>query len=203
MHWRDLQCIVAGMNSNDTKAAVWMRVSTDEQRSDNQRPEIERFAAHHRYQVSETYELDDSAWNGGKDGGEYQAMLKRVMDDAWQGKFEVLIVWALDRLTRGGAEDALRILRQLRERGCTVVSIQESWLNGSSEVQDVLISFAGWVAQQESARRSARIKAAIARGKAEGRSYGGRKPGQKDKRKSEARSVAAKVTWAKRKASAA
>jgi DNA invertase Pin-like site-specific DNA recombinase len=57
----------------------------------------------------------------------------------------------LDRITREGAEGALRLIRQLRERGCTLVSVQESWLNGSPEVQD---SFAGWMAQQESARHS-------------------------------------------------
>lgn len=69
------------------------------------------------------------------------------------------MVWALDRITREGAEGALRFIRQLRERGCTLVSVQESWLNGSSEVQDILGAFAGWMAKQESAPRSARIRA--------------------------------------------
>ena len=40
----------------------------------------------------------------------------------------------LDRITRKGAEDALRLIRQFRERGCTIVSIQEPWLNGSPEI---------------------------------------------------------------------
>ena len=84
----------------------------------------------------------------------------------------VLIVWALDRITREGAEGALRLIRQLRERGCVLVSVQESWLNGSSEVQDILVAFAGWMAQQESARRSARIKAGLAKRKAEGKPVG-------------------------------
>jgi DNA invertase Pin-like site-specific DNA recombinase len=75
---------------------------------------------------------------------------------------------ALDRLARRGAEDALRLIRLFRERGCTILGVRESWLNGSPEVQDVLVAFAGWMAQQESARRSDRIKAGIARRKAEG-----------------------------------
>ena len=69
-------------------------------------------------------------------------------DDAYRGEFRVLIVWALDRLTRGGAEDALRLIRQFRERGCIIVSIQETWLNGNPEIQDSLVAFAGWMAQQ-------------------------------------------------------
>jgi hypothetical protein len=41
-------------------------------------------------------------------------------------------------------------------RRCTVVSVQESWLNGSAEVQDVLV--ARWMAEQES-RRSGQLGA--------------------------------------------
>jgi putative DNA-invertase from lambdoid prophage Rac len=163
------------------RAAVWLRVSTGHQETDNQVPDVKRFAAHHGYDVAETYTVSESAWNGGKDGGEYRRTLKQALDDAHAGKFSVLIVWALDRITREGAEGALRIIRQFRERGCTVVSVKESWLNGSPEIQDVLVAFAGWMAQQESARRSGRIKAGLARRKAEGLAVG-RQPGATDKR---------------------
>lgn len=156
-----------------TKAAVWIRVSTDHQVGDNQVPDLERFAEHHGYEIVERYQLSESAWNGGKDGGEYKRTLQRAQSDAWQGHFSVLIVWALDRLTREGAEGTLRLLRQFRERGCTVVSVQESWLNTSSEAQEILVSFAGWMAEQESRRRSERIKAGLARRRAEGKPVGG------------------------------
>jgi DNA invertase Pin-like site-specific DNA recombinase len=104
-----------------------------------------------------------------------------VLDDAHRGEFSVLVVWALDRITREGAEGALRLIRQLRERACVLVSVQESWLNGSSEVQDVLVAFAGWMAKQESDRRSARIKAGLAKRKAEGKPVG-RRPGAADRK---------------------
>jgi len=155
-----------------TKAAVWVRVSTSHQVTDNQVPDLEKFAAHHGYEIAERYELSESAWNGGKDGGEYRATLKQAMDDAYRGEFEVLVVWALDRLTREGAEGLLRILREFRERGCSVVSVQEAWLNTAPQIQDVMVSFAGWMAEQESNRRSERIKAGLARRKAEGKASG-------------------------------
>jgi hypothetical protein len=66
----------------------------------------------------------------------------------------------LDRIVgddESGAEAALRIFRRFRPRGC-MVSVRESWLNGSLEVQDILIAFAGWMAERESARRSERIR---------------------------------------------
>ena len=155
------------------RAAVWVRVSTGHQTTDNQVPDLERFCEHHGYEVVKTYSVSESAWNGGKDGGEYRKTLQTALDDAWAGRFDVLVIWALDRITREGAEGALRILRQFRERGCTVVSVKESWLNGSPEVQEVLVAFAGWMAAQESRRRSERIRAGLARRRAEGLPIGG------------------------------
>lgn len=52
------------------------------------------------------------------------------------------------------------------------MSVQESWLNGSPEVQDVLVAFAGWMAQQESRRKSERIRAGLERRRAEGKPVG-------------------------------
>ena len=161
------------------KCATWMRVSTGEQDSKNQAADLDTFTTHHGYEVAVRYELSESAWLGGKDGGEYKATLERALDDAWAGKFSVIVVWALDRITREGAEGALRVIRQFRERGCTVVSVKESWLNGSPEVQDILVAFAGWMAEQESKRRSERVKAALAKRKEAGLPVG-RQPGAKD-----------------------
>ena len=96
--------------------------------------------------MTETYELSKSARNT-RDG--YKATLRRALDDAHAGKFTVLVVWALDRITREGAYGALRVIRQFGNRGCAVISVKESWLNGSPEIQDVLVAFAGWMAQQE------------------------------------------------------
>ncbi len=64
------------------------------------------------------------------------------------------------------------------------------------------MAFAGWMAQQESARRSARIKAGLQRRKAEGKPVGGavskrgkdRKPRRRD---------GYLAAWEKRKAAAA
>lgn len=170
------------MKRSTTRAAIWLRVSTDHQEAANQRAAIDQFIEHHGYEVAKTYELAESAWNGnGKTNGVYKAQLTQLLDDAHRGEFQVVVVWALDRLTREGAEGALRIIRELRERSCSLVSVQESWLNGSGAIQDVLVAFAGWVAQQESARRSERIKAGLARRKAEGKSVG-RQVGAKDKK---------------------
>lgn len=158
-----------------TDAAIWLRVSTGHQTTDNQTPDVDRFAGHRGYRVVATYSVQDTAYKAGG-GAAYKATLSRALADAHQGKFKVLIVWALDRIVRddeSGAEAALRIIRQFRERGVAVVSVKEDWLNGSPEIQDVLVAFAGWMAQRESARRSERIRAGLARRAAEGKPVGG------------------------------
>jgi DNA invertase Pin-like site-specific DNA recombinase len=149
-----------------TKAGVWYRVSSDSQDSDNQVPDVEKFVEHHGYEVAEVYRITDSAWkNGG--GQEYRRTLERILTDAHRGRFKVLVVWAADRICRTGIEDLLKIVRQLRERGCALVSVQEPWLNGTGATTELLLAIAAWVAHQESKRRSERTKAGLARKRAE------------------------------------
>jgi DNA invertase Pin-like site-specific DNA recombinase len=164
------------------KAAVWKRVSTDHQDADNQDAALAQFCAHHGYTPAATFTLSDSAWKDGQGGPEYRQAIRELLDGAWRGEYSAVLVWSLDRITRLGAEDALRLIRQLRERGAVLVSVQESWLSGSPEIADMLVSFAAWVAQQESTRRSERIKAALAAKKARGEQVGGRKLGSRDRK---------------------
>lgn len=168
------------MNTGPVRCAIWARVSTDEQDETNQVRDLEQFAAHHGYEIAARFILHDaSAWKG-----EHRAELRRALDAAHRGEFSVMAVWALDRISREGAEDALRTIRLFRQRGCMLVSVQESWLNGSPEVQDVLVAFAGWRAEQESKRRSERTKAGIARKQAQNPDWKpGRQAGATDKGK--------------------
>jgi len=168
------------MDTAPVPAAIWLRVSTDEQDAQNQIAAITRFCDAHNLVIVKRYEISDTAWNGGKDGGLYQRTLKQAQDDAWKGEFRAVVVWALDRITRGGAEDTLRLVRTFDQRGATLLSVEESWLNTSSEVKDVLVAFAGWMAQQESKRRSQRVKASVEKRRAAGVPVG-RPKGAKDK----------------------
>jgi DNA invertase Pin-like site-specific DNA recombinase len=161
------------------KAGLWLRVSGDDQSTANQLPDLEAFCERYELEVRAKYEVSETAWQGGRADGEYRQILKQALDDAGRGRFDVLVVWALDRITREGAEGALRIIRQFRDRRCTVLSVRESWLNANPEVQDLLVAFAGWMAEQESTRRSERVKAGLARRAAEGKPIG-RLKGAKD-----------------------
>src|SRR6516225_1396415 len=116
------------------RCALWARVSTDQQESGNQLAALRAEAARRGLEVAAEYVLDGlSAWTGA-----HRDQLLRALDDARAGRYEVLLVWALDRLERGGIEPTLRVMRQLRERGVLVVSLQEPWTGAGREMQELL-----------------------------------------------------------------
>jgi DNA invertase Pin-like site-specific DNA recombinase len=159
------------------RCALWARVSTDEQETGNQLAALRAEAARRGLEVVAEYVLDGlSAWTGA-----HRRQLRWALADARAERYEVLLVWALDRLERGGIEPTLRVMRQLRERGVQVVSMQEPWTDAGGEMQELLTAIMAWVARMESQRRSERVRAGLARRKALGLPVG-RQPGAKDAR---------------------
>jgi putative DNA-invertase from lambdoid prophage Rac len=158
------------------KAAIYLRVSTTEQDTANQLPALEDLARRLELEVVEVYQENETAWRAG-----HQAELARLIEDARKGKFEVVLVWALDRLSREGALAILSLVDKLKRYGAKVVSYQESWTEAPGDLADILYAITGWVAKMESQRRSERTKAGLERVKGSGRVLG-RPEGSHDKR---------------------
>jgi DNA invertase Pin-like site-specific DNA recombinase len=168
------------------KAAIWARVSTDDQNTGNQLEQLRAWAERRGLEVVEEFVTEDSAWaaNGNGKGAEFDRQRNALINGARLGHYQVVLIWALDRLSRRGIEDTLQVLRRLAEHEADVWSLQEDWLRTSDPaMRELLIGIFGWMAGQESKRRSERIKAGLARRKAEGKQVGGRVAGAKDKRK--------------------
>lgn len=165
-----------------TRAAIYSRVSTGKQEMGNQLTAIKGYCDG-RYNIVDTYQEEESAWRQG-----HQKELHRLIRDARAGKFRVVLVWALDRLSRGGALAILSLVHKLGSYGVRVISLQESWTEAPGELAEVLFAITGWVAQMESKRISERTKAGLARAMAEGRKPG-RPPGSKDKHKRKKRAA--------------
>ena len=157
------------------RAAIWARVSTRSQDTDNQLAQLRQWAVARGLSVVCEYTVEESAWSG-----KHRAVLQQAMQDARGGAYSVLLVWALDRLSREGIEATLSTMRQFRERGVRVLSLQESWTDVPSQFQELLTAFFAWLGQQESARKSERVKAALERRRQAGLPVG-RQPGAKDK----------------------
>ena len=159
------------------RAALWLRVSTGDQTTDNQHTALEAFAGRLGLEVVTTFDVEASAYNGN-----HRPALKAAQAAAQAGEFDVLVVWALDRLNRQGIRSTLNIIEAFKSRGARVVSLQEPWLNGPPEFTDLLTAVLAWAAQFESSRKSERVKAGMARAAAQGKQIG-RPKGSRDKTK--------------------
>ena len=158
------------------KTAIYTRVSTGEQNVENQVAVLAEWAKRRGYEVVRTYQEEESAWKSG-----HQRVLAELMEDARRGRFQAVLVWALDRLSREGALAILSLVHRLSTYGVKVLSYQEPWTEAPGELAEVLYAIAGWVSRMESQRRSERTKAGLARVKSQGKRLG-RPPGAKDKR---------------------
>ena len=165
------------MRQPETRVAILLRVSSGEQHAENQLPDLEAWAARRGWTVVKVYTISESAWKGA-----HLKMLSEVYQDARMGKFEFLLVWALDRLSREGPLATLEIVHRLLKARVQVLSFQEPWLEIGGEMVDLLLALTGWVARYESNRRSERTKAGLQRALAEGKRLG-RPPGSKDGKK--------------------
>ena len=159
------------------KAVIYARVSTDEQDTDNQIAQITSWALSRGWEITDIYKENESAWKAG-----HQKELARLLYDAGKRRFDTVLVWALDRLSREGPLSILTLVNNLKTYGAKVISYQESWTEAPGELGELLYALSGWVAKMESQRRSERTKAGLARVKAQGKRLG-RPPGSKDRSK--------------------
>jgi len=138
---------------------------------------LSEWAKQRGFEVVKFYEEEESAWKSG-----HQRVLAGLIDDARKRRFEAVLVWALDRLSREGALAILSLVHRLSTCGVKVLSYQESWTEAPGEIAELLYALTGWVARMESQRRSERTRVGLARVKAQGKRLG-RPPGSKDKRR--------------------
>jgi DNA invertase Pin-like site-specific DNA recombinase len=179
------------MTYEKTRCAIWARVSTTDQHTENQLAQLRAWAQARGLEVTDEFVTEDSAWQSGNGKGEqFDKARKALIDGARLGKYGVVLVWAIDRLSRKGIEDTLAIMRRLYSCGADIWSHQEGWLETAEpHMRELLVSFMAWMAAQESARRSERIRAGLARRRAAGLPVGGRKPGSKNKTKKTAKAA--------------
>ena len=176
------------MTQAKTKVAIWLRASDPSQHPENQLPDLRSWAARRAMEIVKVYKLSESAWRG-----THQKALTEVYQDARAGRFQILLVWALDRLSREGVAATLEIIERLGRYRVKVLLLQESWTEAEGPMQELLLSIVAWVARMESNRRSERTKASLQRAVAEGKRLG-RPPGSKDRRKRSRRGYFAR--WA-------
>lgn len=142
------------------RAALYARVSTEHQTTENQLLELRAYAAQRGWTPTEYL---DEAVSGTKAS---RPALNRLMADAKHGKLDLVVVWRADRLGRS-LLNALVTIADLDARGIHIVSLREGFDNqtpaGRLQMQ-IVLAFAEY--ELESIRE--RIKAGLTRAKAQG-----------------------------------
>ncbi|MGH9716777.1 MAG: recombinase family protein [Candidatus Acidiferrales bacterium] len=148
------------------RVAIYSRVSTDTQDAENQSVQLREFAARQGWQLVAEYRDIESGAKA--DRPEF----KRMLDDASRRKFDLLLFWALDRLSREGVLQTLTYLNRLENYGIGFRSYTEQFFDSCGPFKDAVISIMATLAKQERIKRSERTKAALARIKASGKRLG-------------------------------
>ncbi len=94
-------------------------------------------------------------------------VLRKLLHQAAMHRFGYVLVFKLDRLSRGGIVPTFQLLKTLHDCNVVVHSVSESWLRPEDPVHEVILAVLSFAAQIESASISERVSAGIARRKAE------------------------------------
>ena len=169
------------------RVAALLRVSTvrqarkhreDEETLPVQRENVRRFvAARGEWEITREYaEEGVSAWSN---SSEERDILQEVLADAKAGRFDVLVLFKYERLSRQSFEYPM-LLYQLRRMGIRTWTVADD-ANGrelrvDSQTDKVLRFFEGWAAENESYNTSVRVSAKMRHMAEQGIWTGGRPP---------------------------
>lgn len=160
------------------RVAIGGRVSKDDgsQDPENQLAPLREFAKANGWEVVGEYV--DFASGSRSDREQFQKMLS----DADSRKFDIILIWSLDRFSREGVSNTVGYFQRLKRAGVAIISLQERWLDTRDDnpTSELLLSIFSWVAAQERKRIVERTKAGLERAKSEGKKLG-RPHGSKDK----------------------
>lgn len=158
------------MTRQTKRVALYLRVSTTEQTTDNQRLELDAVIKRCGWKTVEVYE--DHGISGAKSRDKRPAFA-RMMQDATRRRFDVIAAWSVDRLGRS-LQDLVSFLNELHALGIDLYLHQQA-LDTSTPSGRAMFNMCGVFAEFERAMIQERVKSGLSRAKAKGKLLG-RKP---------------------------
>jgi DNA invertase Pin-like site-specific DNA recombinase len=151
------------------RVTIYARVSTRDkgQDTENQLAQVREFCARQGWEI--VHEYLDRATGKHSDREQFKAMFQA----ASQRKFDAVVTWALDRLSREGVAQTFEHLKTLLSYGVQYISFTEAHFRTTGPAGELMIAIAAWIAQQERKRLSERVVAGLQRARKQGR-VGGR-----------------------------
>lgn len=156
------------------KVAGYIRVSTDEQVKEGysleaQRDSLISFCKSQRWELVETYVEEGKS---AKDLNRPE--VKRLLSDAWDGRYDVLLVYRLDRLTRS-VKDLYELLQTFEKCGLSFKSVTEVY-DTTTAMGKLFITIVAALAQWERENLSERVRFGMEGLVREGKWHGGPVP---------------------------
>ena len=148
------------------KAALYLRVSSLDQHPETQRLDLQQMAAQRGYEIVHEY----TDWLSGAKAR--RPGLDELMHDARHGKFDVVLVWASDRIARS-VKHYLEVLDELNRLNIEFVSFREQ-IDTGGPLGRAIVVIIGAIAELERNLIIERVRAGMRRAKLEGRPIGRR-----------------------------
>ena len=149
------------------RVALYLRVSTLDQHPETQLYDVRELARQRGFQIEHEYTDKISGTRARRPG------LDQLLADARRGKFDVVMVWAFDRLARS-VKHLLEVLDELNHLNIEFISFRENIDTGGALGRAVVVII-GAIAELERNLIVERVRAGMRRAKLEGRQIG-RKP---------------------------
>jgi DNA invertase Pin-like site-specific DNA recombinase len=146
------------------RAALYLRVSTLDQHPETQLHDLERMAEQRGYEIVQRYTDRITGTRARRPG------LDQLMADARHGRFDVVLVWACDRIARS-VRHFLEVLDELNHLNLEFVSFREQLDTGGPLGRAVVIII-GAIAELERNLIVERVRAGMRRAKLEGQNIG-------------------------------
>ena len=164
----DSQAPVASRSSSSApRVALYLRVSTGNQNTENQRHDLERVAALRGWHVVEVF-ADDGI--SGSKGRIDRPALDSLLKSALQRKFDLIAVWSIDRLGRS-LQHLIETVNELQAVGVDLYIHQQA-INTSTPAGRMVFGIFSALGEYERELIRERIHAGLNRARSEGKKLG-------------------------------
>jgi DNA invertase Pin-like site-specific DNA recombinase len=148
------------------RAALYIRVSTVDQHPETQVLDLRQMAAQRGYNIIHEYTDKISGTKAKRPG------LDQMMADARRGRFDVVLVWASDRIARS-VRHFLETLDELNRLGLEFVSFREQ-IDTAGPLGRAMVVIIGAIAELERSLIVERVRAGMRRARLDGQQIGRR-----------------------------
>lgn len=155
------------MTTKRMRAALYLRVSTTEQTTDNQERDLRAAAAYKGHEIVEVYR--DHAISGAK-GRDKRPAFDKLHRDATRRKFDIVMAWSIDRLGRN-VQHLVAFLSEIHTVGVELYLHQQG-IDTTTNSGKAMFQMMGVFAEYERGVISERVLAGMARAKATGTKSG-------------------------------